>query len=201
MSAEAMQARVVAVIAERLAMALAVMPQVCPSPDPKGGGVLRPGSTRPLTCGYVAVELGRAAVVLGVGVEVESPLLEQAPRRTTTRTARASRVVRVVSGGWCMASTLLPDLLGEAGRDRRALGGGGVDREADLPAGRLRLAAKWPTATPTSTAPAPDRRLGRAPGRLPAPAAVPWPPGPLPGGGPRGAASRVLRYCRCRWRR
>jgi hypothetical protein len=33
---------------------------------------------------------------------------------------------------------------------------------------------------------APDRRLGRAAGRLPAPAAVRRPPGPLPGGGPPG---------------
>ena len=33
---EAMQARVVAVIAERLTVALAVMPQVCPEPGSKG---------------------------------------------------------------------------------------------------------------------------------------------------------------------
>jgi hypothetical protein len=33
---EAMQARVVAVIAERLAVALAVMPQVCPKPGSEG---------------------------------------------------------------------------------------------------------------------------------------------------------------------
>jgi hypothetical protein len=33
---EAMQARVVAVIAERLTVALAAMPQVCPSPSQRG---------------------------------------------------------------------------------------------------------------------------------------------------------------------
>jgi hypothetical protein len=33
---EAMQARVVAVIAERLTVALAAMPQVCPKPESEG---------------------------------------------------------------------------------------------------------------------------------------------------------------------
>ena len=54
---EAMQARVVAVIAGRLAVALAIMPQVCPKPGSGGGGVLRPDATRRLTCGVVVVEL------------------------------------------------------------------------------------------------------------------------------------------------
>jgi hypothetical protein len=54
---EAMQARVVAVIAERLTVALAAMPQVCPKPESEGGGVLRPDATRRLTCDSVVVEL------------------------------------------------------------------------------------------------------------------------------------------------
>ena len=55
---EAMQARVVAVIAERLAVALALMPPGVPQARIRGGdGVLRPGTTRRLTCGVVVVEL------------------------------------------------------------------------------------------------------------------------------------------------
>jgi len=55
---EAMQARVVAVIAERLAVALAIMPQVCPQARVRrGGGVLRREATRRVTCGVVVVEL------------------------------------------------------------------------------------------------------------------------------------------------
>jgi hypothetical protein len=54
---EAMQARVVAVVAERLVVALAVhapgVPQAWVS---GGGGVLRPDVTRQLTCSFVVVE-------------------------------------------------------------------------------------------------------------------------------------------------
>lgn len=39
---EAMQARVVDVIAERLAVALAVMPQVCPKPGSEGEAAVSP---------------------------------------------------------------------------------------------------------------------------------------------------------------
>jgi len=52
----------------------------------------------------LAVEVGRAARVVGAGVEVEPPALEQAPRSTTARVARAKQVARVLLGSWCMAS-------------------------------------------------------------------------------------------------
>ena len=55
---EAMQARVVAVIAERLTVALAAMPPGVPQARVRGGGgVLRPDATRRLTCDSVVVEL------------------------------------------------------------------------------------------------------------------------------------------------
>jgi leucine-zipper of insertion element IS481 len=54
---EAMQARVVAVIAERLAVALAAMPRCAQARIRGGGDVLRRDTTRPLTCCYVVVEL------------------------------------------------------------------------------------------------------------------------------------------------
>src|SRR4030095_13866814 len=50
----------------------------------------------------LAVEAGGAAGVVGAGVEVEPPLLEQAPRSTTARAARARRVVWVLLGWWRM---------------------------------------------------------------------------------------------------
>jgi hypothetical protein len=51
----------------------------------------------------LAVEAGRAARLVGAGVEVEPPALEQAPRTTTARAARARRVVLVLLGWWGMA--------------------------------------------------------------------------------------------------
>jgi hypothetical protein len=51
--AEAMQARVVTVIAQRLAVALAAMPPDVPQARIRGGaGVLRPEATRRLICCY-----------------------------------------------------------------------------------------------------------------------------------------------------
>ena len=54
--------------------------------------------------GSLAVEVVRAARLVGAGVEVEPPGLEQAPRSTTARAARARQAARVLVGSWGMAS-------------------------------------------------------------------------------------------------
>jgi hypothetical protein len=54
----------------------------------------------------LAVELGRAAMVVGAGMGVEPLVLEQALRSRTARVARARWAVLVLLGGWCMAFTV-----------------------------------------------------------------------------------------------
>lgn len=51
----------------------------------------------------LAVELGRAARLVGAGVGVELPVSEQSPRSRTTRVTRTRRAMLVLLGCWYMA--------------------------------------------------------------------------------------------------
>jgi hypothetical protein len=83
---------------------------------------------------------GRVARVVGAGVEVEPPAVEQAPRSTTAKAAKAWHVARDLSGGWCMgemaaqpASVLDRPMLARPAQHLLIAGGsGGHPKAAEL---------------------------------------------------------------------
>lgn len=80
----------------------------------------------------LAVELGRAARLVGAGVGVELPVSEQAPRSRTTRVTRTRRAMLVLLGCWYMAFTCHLICWEKLAVIGGALGRGGVDREGGL---------------------------------------------------------------------